>query len=77
MRPPGTGWSAPSGVKLAFNCSESTPRSSGPAENGWDTHSYLGPTTRCSSVSAVIEEYCGDIAHLGIDGCGAPVAAVS
>ncbi|MCU1548734.1 MAG: L-Asparaginase, partial [Arthrobacter sp.] len=48
-------------------------------ENGWDTHSYLEPNHPLQQrVRSVIEEYSGErIAHLGIDGCGAPVAAVS
>ncbi len=48
-------------------------------ENHWDTHSYLEPNHPLQQrVRAVIEEYSEEsIAHLGIDGCGAPVAAVS
>jgi L-asparaginase II len=48
-------------------------------ENGWDTHSYLEPNHPLQQrVRSVIEEYSGEqIAHLGIDGCGAPVAAIS
>lgn len=48
-------------------------------ENHWDTHSYLEPNHPLQQqVRAVVEEYCQEpIAHLGIDGCGAPVAAVS
>lgn len=48
-------------------------------ENGWDTHSYLEPNHPLQQrVRSVIEEYSEErIAHLGIDGCGAPVAAIS
>ncbi|MBT2515229.1 asparaginase [Arthrobacter sp. ISL-30] len=48
-------------------------------ENSWDTHSYLEPNHPLQQrVRSVIEEYCGEqTSHLGIDGCGAPVAAVS
>ncbi|WP_461164614.1 asparaginase [Arthrobacter sp. R4-81] len=48
-------------------------------ENGWDIHSYLEPNHPLQQrIRSVIEEYSGErIAHLGIDGCGAPVAAIS
>ena len=64
--------------KLAFNCSgKHAAFLWACTENGWDTHSYLEPNHPLQQrIRSVIEEYCGEnIAHLGIDGCGAPVAA--
>ncbi len=66
--------------KVAFNCSgKHAAFLWACTENGWDTRSYLEPNHPLQQrIRAVIEEYCGEpIAHLGIDGCGAPVAAVS
>ncbi len=66
--------------RLAFNCSgKHAAFLWACTENGWDTHSYLEPNHPLQQrIRSVIEEYCGEkIAHLGIDGCGAPVAAVS
>ncbi len=66
--------------KLAFNCSgKHAAFLWACTENGWDLHSYLEPNHPLQQrIRAVIEEYSGErIAHLGIDGCGAPVAAVS
>ncbi len=66
--------------KLAFNCSgKHAAFLWACTENGWDTRSYLEPNHPLQQrIRATIEEYCGEgIAHLGIDGCGAPVAAVS
>ncbi|MET3350602.1 UNVERIFIED_ORG: L-asparaginase II [Arthrobacter sp. UYEF1] len=66
--------------KLAFNCSgKHAAFLWACTENGWDTHSYLEPNHPLQQrVRSVIEEYGGErIAHLGIDGCGAPVAAIS
>ena len=66
--------------RLAFNCSgKHAAFLWACTENGWDTNSYLEPNHPLQQrIRSVIEEYCGErIAHLGIDGCGAPVAAVS
>lgn len=66
--------------RLAFNCSgKHAAFLWACTENGWDTHSYLEPNHPLQQrVRSVVEEYSGEkIAHLGIDGCGAPVAAVS
>jgi L-asparaginase II len=66
--------------RLAFNCSgKHAAFLWACTENGWDTHSYLEPNHPLQQrVRTVVEEYTGEkIAHLGIDGCGAPVAAVS
>jgi len=66
--------------RLAFNCSgKHAAFLWACTENGWDTHSYLEPNHPLQQrIRSVIEEYCGErIAHLGVDGCGAPVAAVS
>ncbi|MFI5084403.1 MAG: asparaginase [Actinomycetales bacterium] len=48
-------------------------------ENGWDLRSYLEPNHPLQQrVRSVVEEYCGEtVAHTGVDGCGAPVLAVS
>ncbi|MGO4807656.1 asparaginase [Arthrobacter sp. 2MCAF15] len=66
--------------RLAFNCSgKHAAFLWACTENGWDKNSYLEPNHPLQQrIRSVIEEYCGEhIAHLGIDGCGAPVAAVS
>jgi L-asparaginase II len=66
--------------KLAFNCSgKHAAFLWACTENGWDTHSYLEPNHPLQQrIRTVVEEYSGErIAHLGIDGCGAPVAAIS
>jgi L-asparaginase II len=66
--------------RLAFNCSgKHAAFLWACTENGWDTHSYLEPNHPLQQrVRSVIEEYSEEkIAHLGIDGCGAPVAAIS
>ena len=66
--------------RLAFNCSgKHAAFLWACTENGWDTRSYLEPNHPLQQrVRSVIEEYSGErVAHLGIDGCGAPVAAVS
>ncbi|CAM3279541.1 L-asparaginase II [Arthrobacter ulcerisalmonis] len=66
--------------KLAFNCSgKHAAFLWACTENGWDTSSYLEPNHPLQQgVRGVIEEYADErIAHLGIDGCGAPVAAIS
>jgi L-asparaginase II len=48
-------------------------------ENGWNTDSYLAPNHPLQQrVRTVVEEYTGEkIQHLGVDGCGAPLPAVS
>lgn len=48
-------------------------------ENGWDLRSYLEPNHPLQRmVLSLIEEYCAEKPlHVGIDGCGAPVAAIS
>lgn len=66
--------------RLAFNCSgKHAAFLWACTENGWDTHSYLEPNHPLQQrIRSVIEEYSEErIAHLGIDGCGAPVAAIS
>ncbi|MDP9936132.1 L-asparaginase II [Paenarthrobacter nicotinovorans] len=66
--------------KLAFNCSgKHAAFLWACTENGWDLRSYLEPNHPLQQrVRSVIEEYSGEhISHLGIDGCGAPVAAIS
>ncbi|MDQ4502420.1 asparaginase [Sinomonas sp. ASV322] len=66
--------------RLAFNCSG---KHAGflwaCSVNGWDRRSYLEPNHPIQQrVRETIEEYTDErISHLGIDGCGAPVAAVS
>lgn len=48
-------------------------------ENGWDTKSYLDPEHPMQRrVVDVIEDYTGEkIAHLAVDGCGAPAPAMT
>ncbi|MCY0905566.1 asparaginase [Arthrobacter sp. H14-L1] len=48
-------------------------------ENGWDLQSYLEPNHPLQQrVRSVIEEYTQEsVTHTGVDGCGAPVMAVS
>ena len=47
--------------------------------NGWPTDSYLDPSHPLQQlVVETIEEFSGErAAHLGVDGCGAPLAAVT
>lgn len=49
------------------------------AENGWSTHDYLNPEHPLqTAVRATIEEFLGEpVGHVGVDGCGAPLFAVS
>jgi L-asparaginase II len=66
--------------KLAYNCSgKHAAFLWACVENGWDRQSYLEPNHPLQHrVRTTIEEYAEElIAHLGIDGCGAPVAALS
>ncbi|MDQ4488910.1 asparaginase [Sinomonas sp. ASV486] len=66
--------------RLAYNCSgKHAAFLWACVENGWDRRSYLEPNHPLQHrVRTTIEEYAEElIAHLGIDGCGAPVAAVS
>nr|WP_309080971.1 asparaginase [Zhihengliuella sp.] len=66
--------------RLAFNCSgKHAAFLWACVENGWDLESYLDadhPLQR--HVIEVVEEFAGEkIAHLAVDGCGAPVPAFS
>ena len=66
--------------KLAMNCSgKHTAFLWACVENGWDLSGYLEPNHPMQrSVRQVLEEYTGEsVRHTGIDGCGAPVMAVS
>ncbi|MDI2131764.1 asparaginase [Yinghuangia seranimata] len=47
--------------------------------NGWDTETYLAPAHPLQQlVLRTIEELADErVAHLGVDGCGAPVPAIS
>ncbi|MBG6084188.1 asparaginase [Zhihengliuella flava] len=66
--------------RLAFNCSgKHAAFLWACVENGWDTATYLDPDHPLQqAVVSVIEEYSAEkIAHLAIDGCGAPVPAIS
>ncbi|KQR02758.1 asparaginase [Arthrobacter sp. Leaf141] len=66
--------------RLAFNCSgKHAAFLWACTENGWDTASYLEPNHPLQqAVRTAIEENADErIAHLGVDGCGAPVAALS
>lgn len=48
-------------------------------ENGWDKSGYLEPNHPMQrAVRTTLEEYTGEtVIHTGVDGCGAPVMAVS
>ena len=48
-------------------------------ENGWDTASYLDPAHPLQQrILAVVERETGEpVAHSGVDGCGAPVHALT
>jgi len=66
--------------RLAFNCSgKHAAFLWACTENGWDTETYLDPEHPLQRrVVEVVEEYAGEkIAHLAVDGCGAPVPAFS
>ena len=66
--------------RLSFNCSgKHAAFLWACTENGWDTSTYLSPDHPLQQrVIEVIEEYAGEtIAHLGVDGCGAPVPVIS
>ncbi len=48
-------------------------------ENGWSTSNYLDPQHPLQlAVRATIEEFLGEpVGHVGVDGCGAPLFAVT
>jgi L-asparaginase II len=48
-------------------------------QNGWDTATYLDPTHPLQRrIRETVEEFAGEpVGHVGIDGCGAPVFAIS
>ncbi|MDO5634603.1 MAG: asparaginase [Micrococcus sp.] len=65
---------------LAYNCSgKHAAFLAACVAAGEDTGTYLDPEHPLQrEVNAVIEEYCGEqIAHLGMDGCGAPAPVTS
>jgi len=65
--------------RLWYNCSgKHAAMLAACAANGWDTGSYLDldhPLQRL--VRATIEEYAGPVSHVAVDGCGAPLYAIS
>jgi L-asparaginase II len=66
--------------KLAMNCSGKHAAFLWACrENGWDLRTYLEPNHPLQQrVRAVVEEYSGEeVVHTGVDGCGAPVLAIS
>lgn len=66
--------------KLAMNCSgKHAAFLWACVENGWNTAGYLEPNHPMQrAVRNVLEEYTGQaVAHTGVDGCGAPVMAIS
>ncbi|ALV46969.1 asparaginase [Arthrobacter alpinus] len=66
--------------KLAMNCSGKHAAFLWACqENGWDVAGYLEPNHPMQrAVRTVLEEYTGEqVTHTGVDGCGAPVMAVS
>ena len=48
-------------------------------ENGWPTGNYLDPSHPLQQrIRSTIEEFSGEpVGHVGVDGCGAPVFAIS
>lgn len=66
--------------RLAFNCSgKHSAFLWGCVKSGWDTETYLDPEHPLQKlVLATIAEFAGEpVAHVGVDGCGAPLATVS
>ncbi|MHA7141067.1 asparaginase [Arthrobacter sp. Sr33] len=66
--------------RIAFNCSgKHAAFLWACTENNWDHSTYLDPSHPLQErIAAVIEEYTEEkISHWGVDGCGAPLAAVS
>lgn len=66
--------------RIAFNCSgKHAAFLAACAHNGWDTETYLDPDHRLQRlVMEIVEEVTGEpVQHVGVDGCGAPVAAFS
>ncbi|WP_372697192.1 asparaginase [Arthrobacter sp. JSM 101049] len=66
--------------RLAFNCSgKHAAFLWACTENDWDTATYLDPGHPLQRrVVEVVEDYAGEkIAHLAVDGCGAPIPAIS
>lgn len=66
--------------RLAFNCSgKHAAFLWACTENDWDTTTYLDPAHPLQRrVVEVVEDYAGEkIAHLAVDGCGAPIPAIS
>ena len=46
--------------------------------NGWSTSDYLDQTHPLQrAITATVEELAGDVAHVGVDGCGAPAHVLS
>ncbi|OMH27573.1 asparaginase [Tersicoccus phoenicis] len=67
-------------TRLAMNCSgKHAAFLWACTEAGWDTETYLDPRHPFQQrVIKVIEEYTREsVTHVGVDGCGAPLAAVS
>ena len=66
--------------RIAFNCSgKHAAFLWACTENGWDTRTYLDPAHPLQQgISRVFEDFCEEkAAHWAVDGCGAPLAAVS
>jgi len=66
--------------RIAMNCSgKHAAMLATCVANGWDTASYLDPAHPLQlAVARTLEELAGEpVAHTGVDGCGAPLMAVS
>lgn len=66
--------------RLAFNCSgKHAAFLWACVKSGWDTDSYLSPEHPLQElVVRTISDFAGEpVAHLGVDGCGAPLTAIS
>ena len=66
--------------RIAFNCSgKHAAFLWACTENGWDTAAYLNPAHPLQQrIAGVFEDFCEEKpAHWAVDGCGAPLAALS
>ena len=67
-------------ARIAMNCSgKHAAMLATCVGNDWETASYLDPKHPLQlAIAATVSELCGEpIAHTGVDGCGAPLRAVS
>ena len=73
-------WAASAPERITMNCSgKHAAFLLACVTNGWPTDSYLEPAHPLQQrIRATVEEFTGEsVGHVGIDGCGAPVFALS